>query len=73
MLTEQDIVLEGVRACELEQLRLLALGSSATASLQQLARIEATGWLETLDGVHLITLTGRAVLERQPNRLDWTI
>lgn len=66
MLTERDVVLEGVRPQDLEQLQLLAEGHSATASDQQLARIEAKGWLETFDGVHLITLTGRALLERAP-------
>jgi len=62
----RDAVLEGVRASEVEQLRLLAQGYSATASAQQLEHIAAKGWLETVGGVHLITLTGRALLERPP-------
>ncbi len=61
-----DAVLEGVRSSEVEQLRLLAQGRSATASPQQLAQIAAKGWLDTVNGVHLITLTGRALLERPP-------
>lgn len=61
-----DAVLEGVRPSEVEQLRLLAQGRSATASPQQLAQIAAKGWLDTVDGVHLITLTGRALLEHPP-------
>lgn len=70
MLMERDVVLEGVRALDLEQLQLLARGRAATASSQQLARIEAKGWLEIVDGIHLITLTGRTLLERPPSALD---
>ena len=70
MLTARDVVLEGVRPLDLEQLQLLAQGRSATASAQQMARIEAKGWLETVGGIHLITLTGRALLERPPFNLD---
>ena len=66
MLTERDVVLEGVKPLDLEQLKLLAGGYLATASAQQLARIEAKGWLETVGGAHLITLTGRTLLERPP-------
>jgi hypothetical protein len=67
---ERDAVLEGARRSDLEQLRLLAQGRSATATAQQLARIEAKGWLETIGNIHLITLTGRALLERPPRGLD---
>ena len=66
MFTERDVVLEGVRPLDLEQLQLLARGAAATASAQQLARIEAKGWLETIGGIHLITLTGRTLLEHPP-------
>ena len=65
---ERDAVLEGARRSDLEQLRLLAQGRSATATAQQLARIEAKGWLETIG--NLITLTGRTLLERPPLGLD---
>lgn len=67
---ERDAVLEGARRSDLEQLRLLAQGRSATATAQQLARIEAKGWLETIGNTHLITLTGRTLLERPPQALD---
>jgi hypothetical protein len=67
---ERDAVLEGARRSDLEQLRLLAQGRSATATEQQLARIEAKGWLETIGNIHLITLTGRTLLERPPLGLD---
>lgn len=65
----RDVVLEGAQPVDLEQLRLLAQGYSATGSAQQLARIEAKGWLETVQGYHLITLTGRALLEQPPHNL----
>ena len=65
----RDAVLEGARRSDLEQLRLLAQGRSATATAQQLAQIEAKGWLETVGDIHLITLTGRTLLERRPFNL----
>lgn len=67
---ERDIVLEGAKVMDVEQLRLLAGGQAVTASAQQLARIEAKGWLETVDGVHLITLTGRTLLDHVPYKLS---
>lgn len=67
---ERDVVLEGVKTLDVEQLQLLVQGRSATASSQQLARIATKGWLETVDGIHLITLTGRTLLERPPYNLD---
>lgn len=70
MMGERDVVLEGVRPFDLEQLRLLAMGHSITASDQELARLEAKGWLETVGGVHLITLTGRTLLEITGANLD---
>lgn len=66
---ERDIVLEGAKTFDVEQLRLLSQGLCLTGSTQQLARIAAKGWLETVDGNHLITLTGRALLERPPHNL----
>ncbi len=62
----RDVVLEGALPFDLEQLQLLAQGRSATASAQQLERIEAKGWLETVGGTHLITLTGRTLLDQPP-------
>lgn len=65
----RDAVLEGAKAFDIEQLQLLAQGRSATASAKQLAGIEAKGWLETIQGIHLITLTGRTLIDRQPLNL----
>ena len=62
----RDVVLEGAGIVDIEQLQLLAGGQSATASEQQMARIAAKGWLETVGEVHLITITGRTLLERRP-------
>lgn len=66
---ERDMVLEGAKPFDIEQLQLLAQGHSTTASAQQLARIEAKGWLDTVGGIHLITLTGRALLDRSAFKL----
>ena len=66
---ERDVVLEGARVVDVEQLQLLAQGRSATASAQQLQRIAAKGWLETIGETHLITLTGRTLLDRQAGQI----
>ena len=57
-----DIILEGVRPAELAQLQALALGHGSEGGLQ-LSPLEAKGWVETVGGVPLITLTGRALLD----------
>lgn len=66
----RDVILEGAGRLDIEQLRLLDKGLSTTASQAELERIEAKGWLETVDGTQLITLTGRTLLERPPFNLD---
>jgi len=66
----RDVVLEGARPFDVEQLQLLAQGRSVTGSAQQLERIAAKGWLETVGDVHLITLTGRTLLDRAPLKRD---
>lgn len=64
MMQERDVVLEGARVLDVEQLQLLAQGRAATASAQQMARIAAKGWLDTVGDAHLITLTGRTLLDQ---------
>lgn len=59
----RDAVLEGARPLDVAQLQLLAAGDSLTATAEQLAQIEAKGWLQTVGGVHLITIAGRTLLE----------
>ncbi|SFV27010.1 hypothetical protein SAMN05216456_0175 [Devosia crocina] len=57
-----DRILEGVRPAELIQLQALAEGKSGfgAGSLQPL---EDKGWVETVAGTPLITLTGRTLLD----------
>ncbi len=64
----RDAVLEGVRRFDMEHLRQLARGGSSDASA--LARLEAKGWVETVGSVHLITLSGRTLLDHPPAELQ---
>lgn len=58
-----DIILEGVRPSELAYLRALAEGRGMGAQPAQLRPLEDKGWVETVSGVSLITLTGRTLLD----------
>jgi hypothetical protein len=64
----RDAILEGVKPHDVRQLRLLAEDRPG-GSAESLERLEAKGWVEVVGGVHLITLTGRALLERPPFNL----
>jgi hypothetical protein len=66
----RDAILEGVRPFDIRQLRLLEQGLSAPGSAAIVERLQAKGWVETVGGIHLITLTGRTLLERPPFNLD---
>ena len=57
-----DIILEGVRPSELEQLRALDAGQSPMGQAF-LRPLEDKGWIETVSGTSLITLTGRTLLD----------
>lgn len=61
MVQMQDVILEGVQPGELKSLRDIDHGQASVRSLDGLA---AKGWLEVVGGVTLITLTGRALLDR---------
>ena len=56
-----DVILEGVKLAELENLRALDAGRSP----QFLQPLEDKGWVETVAGIPLITLTGRTLLDRR--------
>lgn len=58
-----DIILEGVRASDIACLRALDCGQQAP-SREDIRRLALKGWVETVSDVSLITLTGRALLER---------
>lgn len=57
-----DRILEGVRPTDVTHLQALASGQIpvGTSSLRQL---EDKGWIETVAGTPLITLTGRTLLD----------
>lgn len=65
-----DIILEGVRPAELVHLRALDEGRGDSALAAQLRPLEAKGWVETVSGVPLITLTGRTLLD---NARGWNL
>lgn len=58
-----DIILEGVRASEIASLAALDRGQVGI-SPDELRRLTLKGWVEQLAEQPLITLTGRALLER---------
>lgn len=61
---QDDLILEGVRAGELESLQALAQGQ-ARSSGPDIVPLHAKGWVEVIGGDVVITLTGRALLDRQ--------
>lgn len=60
MKPQVDRILEGVRPTEVAQLQALAAG---LVPLDYLGSLEDKGWVETIGGTRLITLTGRALLD----------
>jgi hypothetical protein len=65
MLRQDDVILEGVRAAELASLSALARGEP-TGRHTEMAPLYAKGWVELVGNEPVITLTGRALLERPP-------
>ncbi|MDV3252927.1 hypothetical protein DevBK_16430 [Devosia sp. BK] len=68
MTPQVDRILEGVRPMEVTHLQALASGQIpvGTAHLRQL---EDKGWIETVAGTPLITLTGRTLLDGASARI----
>lgn len=60
-----DRILEGVRPSELAHLQALAAGRVTPDHLRPL---EDKGWVETVAGIPLITLTGRTLLDGATGR-----
>lgn len=58
-----DIILEGVTASDIVSLKALDRGQQLP-SREDLRRLALKGWVETVSDVPLITLTGRALLDR---------
>lgn len=65
MLRQDDMILEGVRAAELASLSALARGEPMSRR-NDMAPLYAKGWIELVGNEPIITLTGRALLERPP-------
>lgn len=67
MKSRVDVILEGVKPVELEHLQALDAGRwpSGQAFLRPL---EDKGWVETVGGTPLITLTGRTLLDGAADR-----
>jgi ribosomal protein S19E (S16A) len=61
-----DVILEGVRPAEIEHLRALAAGNPPPRQ-SFLTPLEDKGWVETVAGIPLITLTGRTLLDGAAN------
>ena len=68
MVRQGDLILEGVNASEVASLRVLAEGSVVPAR-REIAPLHAKGWVDMIGDDAIITLTGRALLDRQPVRL----
>lgn len=62
MVRQKDLILAGVQPGDVASLRLLAAGTLPEG--EAVYPLEAKGWVEVAQGVPLITLTGRALLER---------
>lgn len=65
MKPQVDRILEGVLPAELAQLQALAAGKATPDPLRPL---EDKGWVETIAGTPLITLTGRTLLDGSTGR-----
>jgi hypothetical protein len=66
MLDMRDRILEGVREFDFDHLKALADGEGPAGTSEHIERLEAKGWVERYGDIHLITLTGRTLLERPP-------
>jgi hypothetical protein len=65
---QNDRILEGVRPSEVASLRALADGKAPPAR-PDMVPLHAKGWVDMFGDVAIITLTGRALLDRQPSGL----
>jgi hypothetical protein len=68
MVRQDDLILEGVNASEVASLRALDKGD-VKAARPDIEPLHAKGWVEMFGDDAIITLTGRALLERQAARL----
>lgn len=59
----RDVVLEGARPVEIEVLSRLSANPDFRPGAEVLRRLEAKGWVDTFGEAHVLTLTGRALLD----------
>jgi len=59
----RDIVLEGVRPIEVEVLSRLSSNPDFRPGSDVVRRLEAKGWIDTYGDTHLLTVTGRTLIE----------
>lgn len=60
----RDAVLEGPREDEVDALVAIVTGMNARPSLALALRLRAKGWIDMVNGSYLVTITGRALLDR---------
>jgi hypothetical protein len=59
----RDVVLEGARPVEVEALSHLAANPSYRPDSVVLRRLAAKGWVDIYGDAHILTLTGRTLLD----------
>jgi hypothetical protein len=60
----RDAVLEGPRPEEVDALVAIVTGKNDRPSLTVALRLRAKGWIEMVNGHYLVTIAGRALLDR---------
>lgn len=63
----RDLVLEGARREELDLLRRISNGQMLNAD-DRLEALQSKGWLDVFNGIALLTLSGRTLLESRSAR-----
>ncbi len=58
-----DAVLEGAHAGEIQALALLCREPDAAIPIHIAQRLRAKGWIETVIDTHLVTITGRTLVD----------
>ena len=60
----RDAVLEGPKPEEIEALISIATGKQERPRLSVALRLRAKGWIDMANGAYLVTLAGRALIDR---------
>lgn len=62
-MSPRDVVLEGARPTEIEALSRLCSNPDFRPGVDVLRRLEAKGWIDSFGDSHVLTVTGRTLLE----------